>query len=113
MDLKREDIKALPVWIRFLDLDVKFLGSASLSKIGSILGIPLKIDKCTRGKSMVRYARILIKVSLDGPFPCYVEFFNKNGVLVKQQVDMNGSSQNVCTAACLAMRGKTIKEKKV
>jgi len=83
MDLKTKEIKSLPIWIQLLDLDVKFWGSESLSKIGSILGIPLKTDKDRGDKSMIKYARLLIKISLDGQFPDYLEFFNEHETLVR------------------------------
>jgi len=86
MDLKTEEIKSLPNWIQLPDLDVKFCGSENLSKIGSILGIPLMRDEYTRDKSMIKYARLLIDISLDGQFPDYIEFFNEHETLVRQQV---------------------------
>ena len=83
MDLKTEEIKSLPIWVQFLDLDVKFWGTESLSKIGSILGIPWKMDKYTRDKIMIRYARLLIDISLEGTFPWYIKFFNEHGILMR------------------------------
>ncbi|KAJ8420588.1 hypothetical protein Cgig2_032286 [Carnegiea gigantea] len=35
---------------------------------------------------MIKYARILIDIPLDGEFPDYIEFFNKEEVLITQQV---------------------------
>lgn len=69
MDLKTEKIKSLPIWVQFLDLDVKFWGNESPSNIGSILGILLRTDKYTRDKTLIRYARLLIDISLEGTFP--------------------------------------------
>jgi len=86
MDLHTESIKSLPLWVQLPDLDVKYWGQNSLSKIGSILGIPIKTHKYTRDRSMLKYARLLIDVNLEGPFPDFVEFFNENGVLIRQQV---------------------------
>ncbi|KAJ8419338.1 LOW QUALITY PROTEIN: hypothetical protein Cgig2_024013 [Carnegiea gigantea] len=64
----------------------KILGAESLSKIGSTLGIPLKTDHYTKERTMLRYARLLIDISLDSSFPDFIEFFNDNEVLVRQQV---------------------------
>ncbi|KAJ8425229.1 hypothetical protein Cgig2_019118 [Carnegiea gigantea] len=82
MDLQNENIKSLPIWVHLPELDIKFWGSDSLSKIGSILGIPLKTDKYTRDKVMIKYARLLIDIPLHGHFPDHIEFFNEDGVLV-------------------------------
>jgi len=68
------------------ELDIKFWGNESLSKIGSILGIPLKTDRYTKDKVMIKYARMLIDMSLDGQFPHYIEFFIEEDVLIRQQV---------------------------
>ena len=86
MDLNIKSIKSLPLWVQFLDLDIKYWGLESLSKLGSIIGIPLKTDKYTKEKSMIKYARLLIEVSMEGPFPELIEFFNENQVLIRQQV---------------------------
>ena len=55
-----------------------------MSKIGSILGIPINTDKYTEDKSMLQYTGLLIHVSLDGPFPVYVEFTNDFDLVVRQ-----------------------------
>ncbi|KAJ8420316.1 hypothetical protein Cgig2_007978 [Carnegiea gigantea] len=75
MDLRTESIESLPTW-----------GLASLSKIGSILGIPIKTDKFTKEKGMLKFARLLIKMSLEGPFPEWIEFINDNDILIRQEV---------------------------
>jgi len=35
---------------------------------------------------MIKYARLIIEVSMEGPFPKYVYFFNKHGQLIRQEV---------------------------
>lgn len=80
MDLNTEAISSLPMWVQFL------WGLASLSKIGSILGIPLKTDKYTKEKTFLKYAKVLIDIPLDREFPEYLEFINEHGVLTRQSV---------------------------
>ncbi|KAJ8436750.1 hypothetical protein Cgig2_009724 [Carnegiea gigantea] len=58
----------------------------SLSKIGSLLGYPLKTDKYIKDKSMLKYARLMVEMSLEGQFPEYIEFANEKGVLLRQKV---------------------------
>ena len=72
MELQAESSKALPLWVRFPDLDIKHLGLESLSKLGSMLGIPLKTDQYTKEKSRLSYARLMIEVPIEGPFPEYI-----------------------------------------
>ncbi|KAJ8419936.1 hypothetical protein Cgig2_015016 [Carnegiea gigantea] len=79
MDLHTESIKTLLIWVQFPDLD----GLERLSKIGSIIGIPIKIDRYTKDRTMIKYARLLIEVALEAPFPEYTEFFNKNDMLIR------------------------------
>ena len=86
MDLQTESIKSLPLWVQLPGLDIKYWGLGSLSKIGSLIGHPLKTDKYTADKSVLNYAKLLIDVPLDGPFPEYVEFFNEKVVLIRQPV---------------------------
>jgi len=56
----------------------------SLSKIGSVIGIPLKTDKQTMDKTLLSYARLLIDIPLDGPFMDYVDYINDKGRVTTQ-----------------------------
>ena len=83
MDMHTEEIKSLPLWVQFPDLDVRYWGTESLSKMGSLLGIPLKTDRYTKEISVLRYVRLLIDIPLVSPFPDYIEFFNNNEMLLR------------------------------
>lgn len=87
MEIKTDAITSLPIWVQLPDLDIKYWGMQSLSKIGSVLGLPLKTDKYTKEKTMLKYARIMIEMQLDGEFPEYIEFINERGVLIRQKVN--------------------------
>ena len=54
-----------------------------MTKLGSMRGIPLKTDRYTKGKSMLRYARSLIEMQTDGDFAEYIEFAIENGRLIR------------------------------
>ncbi|KAJ8433396.1 hypothetical protein Cgig2_028996 [Carnegiea gigantea] len=73
-----------------LDIDkiihVRGGGADSLSKIGSLLGIPIKTDRFTKERSVIRYARLLIDIPLNSSFPKFIEFFNDNELLIRQHV---------------------------
>ena len=87
MDLHTETIRSLPLWVQFPDLDLIYWGLDCLSKLGSLLSIPLKTDKYTKERAMIRYARLLIEIPIDGPFPEYIEFINEHGILTRQSVE--------------------------
>ena len=86
LDINVDAISALPIWVRLPELDIKYWGLQSLSKIGSMLGIPLKTDKYTKEKLMLKYARLLVEMPLDGEFPEYIDFANEKNVVIRQKV---------------------------
>ncbi|KAJ8426870.1 LOW QUALITY PROTEIN: hypothetical protein Cgig2_033791 [Carnegiea gigantea] len=103
MDINTESITSLPIWVRFLDLDIKYWELSSLSKLGSILGIPIKIDRYTIEKTKLQYASLLIDIPVDDAFPEFIDFINDQEVVVRLQ-NMNESQLNATTAECLAIK---------
>ena len=77
MDLHTESIKSPTLWVQFPNLDVKYWGLESLSKIRSIIGTPVKTYRYTKGKTMINYARLLIEVALEGSFLYCIDFSMK------------------------------------
>ncbi|KAJ8438217.1 hypothetical protein Cgig2_011579 [Carnegiea gigantea] len=59
----------------------------SLSKIGSSLGIPIKTDKYTKEKTMLKYARLLTEIQIKVDFPEFIEFINEHNVVMRQRVE--------------------------
>ena len=57
-----------------------------MGKLGSMLGMPIKMDRTTTEKTAIRYARVLIEMPLEGSFPEYIVFVNDWEVLVRQKV---------------------------
>ena len=86
MDLHTDSIKSLPLWVQLPNLDVKYWGSNSLSKISSLLGLPIKTDRYTRDRTMINYARVLIEFPIKGLFPESVSFFSEHDILIHQPV---------------------------
>ena len=62
------------------------LGLDCLSKLGSILGVPIRTDQHTKDKTYLQYARLLIDITLKKDFPDYIEFVNDQGILICQMV---------------------------
>ncbi|KAJ8421322.1 hypothetical protein Cgig2_018729 [Carnegiea gigantea] len=86
MDKSTESIQSLPLWVQFLELDIKYWGLDSLSKLGSLIGIPLKTDRYIREKTMIKYARLLIEVPMAAPFADFIEFFNEHSELIRRPI---------------------------
>ena len=86
LDLYASAIPSLPIWVQFPELDVKYWAVESLSTLGSLLGILLRIDKQTMEKTYLNYARLLLDLPFEGPFPEFVEYINDKGVVTRQQV---------------------------
>ena len=100
MQINTEAITLLPIWVQFPELDIKYWGIESLSRIGSLLGIPIITDKYTKEKTMLQYACLLIEVSLEGPYPNYVEFVNDFNVVVRQKVKFEWMTVSVDIVKC-------------
>lgn len=86
LDMTTASITTLPLWIQLPGLEIKYWGISSLNKLCSILGKPIRTDQYTQEKTMWRYARVLIEMPMTGPFPDHIDFFNEEGILVRQEV---------------------------
>ncbi|XP_056690397.1 uncharacterized protein [Spinacia oleracea] len=86
INFSKDPIKKIPIWIQLQGLDVKYWGDKSLTKIVSQLGTMLKVDQATKNRDKLLYARVLVEVSVDQPFPEVIHFINEKGIQVDQQV---------------------------
>ena len=86
MDINIDAIAALPIWVQLPELDFEYWGTQCLSKLGSMLGIPLKTYKYTKERTMLKYARLLVEMHIAGPFLEYIEFANEKDILIRQRV---------------------------
>ena len=43
-DFKHDILRVVSVWVRFLNLPTKFWGAKSLTRIDSLLGVPIPAD---------------------------------------------------------------------
>ena len=57
-----------------------------MSKLRSVLGIPIKTDSTIKEKIALRYPHMLIEMPLEGPIPDYIDFISDWDVVVRQQV---------------------------
>ena len=80
--LKREKNEKVPVYKR----DGVEGGEDSLSRIGSILGVPLYADECTTHQYRISFARLLIEMDVTKELPKEVQIEDVHGKVFKQQV---------------------------
>ncbi|KAJ8421318.1 LOW QUALITY PROTEIN: hypothetical protein Cgig2_018732 [Carnegiea gigantea] len=81
-----------------------------LSKLCSVLGIPLKTDRYTKEKSLIHYARVLIEF----PVALHQSILNSSMNMMSRsdsKLYTNGFPSNVHTVACSAMRSPPVKRK--
>lgn len=89
MNMNKNDIKTVPIWIQLpeLELDFTYWGEKSLNKIVSLIGKLVKVDQATKMRDKLFYARVLVGVSLTQEFPEYIEFEDVHGEIVQQKVN--------------------------
>lgn len=57
-------LKEMPLWVSFPTLPVTYWSKDSLSRLGSIIGVPLFADECMAKQSRISFARMPIEVSI-------------------------------------------------
>ncbi|XP_060178153.1 uncharacterized protein LOC132608098 [Lycium barbarum] len=108
MDFSREELYTVPIWIKLPGLDFKYWSPKGLSKIGSLIGKPLTVDKNIERKIGLNFARLMVEVGMDSILPDTVTFINERGCLIEQKVSYEwkptlcklckkyGHSEDVC-----------------
>lgn len=86
MEFSKIELSTVPLWIRFPRLEFMYLGAKGLSKIGSLIGKPLMVDKNTEKKVGLQFARMLVEVTVGDQFPEEIYFRNENGEVIEQRV---------------------------
>ncbi|XP_019225380.1 PREDICTED: uncharacterized protein LOC109206958 [Nicotiana attenuata] len=86
IDMKKETIDRIPIWIRLIGLDIKYWGKSALTKIAVMVGKPLKADSATSQKERLTFARILVEVSINQQYPSTIMFENEYGKIIEQRV---------------------------
>lgn len=81
-----DELRIAPVWVRFPGLPVIYWGANTLSRLASILGVPLMADDFTSRQARVSYARVLIEVDITKPLPSMIKFRNEIGQVVEQRI---------------------------
>lgn len=72
MEFSRDELLSIPIWINLPALDFKHWSAKGLSKIGSLVGKPLMVDKHIEKKIGLNFARLLIQVQVGASLPEYI-----------------------------------------
>ncbi|XP_062119050.1 uncharacterized protein LOC133832762 [Humulus lupulus] len=80
-------VRSVPLWIRLPNLGLQYWGQKCLSALVSTIGKPIMVDKFTKERSMIRYARILVEMEISDNPPFTIYFVNERGQVQEQFVE--------------------------
>lgn len=83
---QHEVLRTVPLWVRFPNLALNCWSVDSLSRIGSLLGVPVCADSCTTRQLRISYARLLIEMDVTKALPKDVWIEGPNGIAYAQKV---------------------------
>ncbi|XP_074283379.1 uncharacterized protein LOC141607928 [Silene latifolia] len=84
--LTKSDVSVVPVWVRLLNLPLKFWGQG-IPKISGLIGDYVKSDEPTEARTRLGYARVLIDVPFNQHPPQDVKFLDEAGNLVTINIE--------------------------
>lgn len=65
MPLDKDCIQKVPIWIKLPRLALKYWGEKSLYKIAGLVGHAVQMDKATKMKDRLQYARVMVEIQLQ------------------------------------------------
>ncbi|KMZ74318.1 hypothetical protein ZOSMA_1303G00010 [Zostera marina] len=71
----KDRIENLPIWVSLPKFPKHLWDTTTFSSIGSVLGVPIKVDAHTAKAPNDDGARLLVKMDASGDFPCEVPIF--------------------------------------
>ncbi|XP_062113307.1 uncharacterized protein LOC133824440 [Humulus lupulus] len=80
-------VKSVPLWVRLPGLGLQYWGTKCLSALMSMIGVPILVDKVTKDRSMMQFARVLVEIELSEDLPKSVQFLNEKGQLMEQLLE--------------------------
>lgn len=69
----------VPIWVKFSNLPLKRWSKNYLSRIGSLLGVPVFADECTSKTLRLSYDRIFIEMDVIKELLREVKIADPNG----------------------------------
>ncbi|XP_060182758.1 uncharacterized protein LOC132612661 [Lycium barbarum] len=68
-DFNAEFPTQIPLWVKFPHLPMSYWGKDSLSRVASLIGVPIYADECTTKQTRITYARMLVEVNITQTLP--------------------------------------------
>lgn len=81
-----EVLRIIPIWIKLPNLPLNCWTSDSLSRIGSLLGVPICADECTTRQPRISFARLLIEMDVTKELPKSIAIQDPTGTIITQEV---------------------------
>ncbi|XP_062093673.1 uncharacterized protein LOC133799690 [Humulus lupulus] len=112
-------VKSVPVWIRLPGLGLQYWGVNCLSALVSTIGTPIMVDKVTKARTMIKFARILVDMEIAENLPMHIHYLNERGQILEQPIKYEwlptkcssckklGHATNVCKHAPSAIKKNT------
>lgn len=85
-DFHSEVLRTFPIWIQFPNLALNCWSADTLSRLSSVVGVPICADECTSRQLRVSFARVLVEVDVTKPLPTKVSVADPDGKLMEQEV---------------------------
>ncbi|KAK6786706.1 hypothetical protein RDI58_015231 [Solanum bulbocastanum] len=64
LEFTKKKLHSVPIWNKLPGSDFKYWSKKGLSKIGSLIGIPLMVDHNTKEMNGLNFARLLVEVEM-------------------------------------------------
>ncbi|KAL2931224.1 hypothetical protein RDABS01_036634 [Bienertia sinuspersici] len=87
LDMSKQEVRSVPVWIRLPSLELKYWGEQTLLELATILGKPIFLDNITKNKEKLNFAHVLIEIAIDGDMPEKIQFIDEKGMMAIQRVE--------------------------
>lgn len=85
-NLHDEVLRSVPIWVKLPNLPLNCWSMDSLSRITSVLGVPVCADECTTRQLRISFARVLVDIDVTKPLPKAIWIQDPNGNQVEQTV---------------------------
>ncbi|XP_062080586.1 uncharacterized protein LOC133785355 [Humulus lupulus] len=109
-------VKSVPVWIQLPGLRLQYWVVNCLSALVSTIGTPIMVDKVTKARIMIKFARILVDMEIAEHLPMHIHYLNERGQIMEHSIEYEwlptkcsickklGHSATVCKHAPTAIK---------
>ncbi|XP_062118682.1 uncharacterized protein LOC133832339 [Humulus lupulus] len=80
-------VKSVLVWIRLPGLGLQYWGVNCMSALVSTIGTPIVVDKVTKARTMIKFARILVDMEIAEHIPMHIHYLNERGQILEQAIE--------------------------